>query len=535
MKQTVFSVILVLIAAAAWAAPPSVTDGPHNLGVAGPGRKAASEQQLCIPCHAPHVTVAVKPLWDTDSPPVRGKLMAARAGDAGPGQPTGVSKLCLSCHDGTIATMNMVARGQPVQMAERMTTVSRGKPRAGTDLADDHPVSFRFDAALSAKHNWLREPPSPAGDVKLDAGDELQCTTCHDPHDNGRGKFLVVANGNSELCNTCHQVGPTTVEHHQQCLGCHQNHTAPSGSRLLRQATITGTCTTCHGAGTTPPQGPNIAAEIRKFANHDTNPPIDLTSHAPGDSACSDCHDPHTMRTALATAPSIRGNFGQVAGISARGMPVHPAKYEYEVCFRCHADKQDLEPVVSRVIHQTNMRLKLSTSAVSFHPVEGRGTNLSVPSLRPGLTTASTIYCTDCHSSDSGRKAGGSGASGPHGSENTGLLIDRYELGDYTSEGSQTYALCYRCHDRNSILSNQSFKLHAIHIVTSKTTCSTCHDPHGISSAQGTPLHNRFLINFDVRIVLKSAVGKREFSSLGVRSGTCTLKCHGVDHIGFQY
>ena len=36
---------------------------------------------------------------------------------AKPGQPTGTSKLCLSCHDGTIALGSVVSRNQPIAMA----------------------------------------------------------------------------------------------------------------------------------------------------------------------------------------------------------------------------------------------------------------------------------------------------------------------------------------------------------------------------------------------------------------------------------
>jgi hypothetical protein len=205
------------------------------------------------------------------------------------------------------------------------------------------------------------------------------------------------------------------------------------------------------------------------------------------------------------------------------------------VCFKCHGDRQDVQPRISRAIFQSNWRLMFSTSAISFHPVEARGVNPYVPSLLPPQTPGSIIYCTDCHSSDQGRRAGRYGADGPHGSETPGLLVARYDTTDYTNESADAYAACYRCHNRNSILTDQSFKLHKLHIVDKKTPCSACHDPHGISSAQGTRQHNSHLINFDIRIVLKSSTGVREYNSKGLRSGTCTLKCHGVDHVNFPY
>ena len=95
-------------------------------------------------------------------------------------------------------------------------------------------------------------------------------------------------------------------------------------------------------------------------------------------------------------------------------------------------------------------------------------------------------------------------------------------------ESPQAYALCYRCHDRNSILGNESFSRHSIHIVRDRAPCSACHDPHGVS---GNTAQHDHLINFDVSIV----GGQRFYNDNGHFSGTCTLTCHGVNHVNFAY
>lgn len=507
-----------------------VVNGPHNL-LAG---KAAKEQEVCIRCHTPKVSETIAPLWDRDLVPTTAKALPAAT--APPGRPTGSSKECLTCHDGMIAMGNIVSPDRQIETAQKLTTLSHGVRTSLTDLSDDHPVSFKFDHALASKNAKLRDPTTLTGAVRLDKGGAMQCTSCHDPHDNSNSKFLVMGNASSQLCNSCHNVGTTTVVHHMECAGCHQNHTAPSGVALLKKETISQTCLSCHGGTSKPPQGPNIASELDKFAYHDTNPPIDLAKHAPAESACIDCHDAHTMKTSLADrAPFIRSVFGEVSGVTAAGKPRSPARFEYEVCFKCHGDQQAVEPEITRVIRQKNLRLKFAVSSVSFHPVEARGKNPRVTSLKPPTTPGSMIYCTDCHASDSAKKAGGSGANGPHGSENAGLLVAEYDRADYSSESAQAYALCYRCHDRSSILSDRSFKLHKRHIVDLKTSCSTCHDPHGVTSEQGTPGHNKSLINFDARIVRKSATGVLDFNSTGINKGNCTLTCHGSQHVGFAY
>jgi predicted CXXCH cytochrome family protein len=495
-----------------------------------------SEQQVCIFCHTPHNASPTQPLWNRNVLPAAYKPYASNSLDAKPGQPTGSSKLCLSCHDGTIALGNVVSRDQPILMAGGMTTIPPGKSNIGTDLSDDHPISFKFDDVLLAKDPKLKDPRLLPNTVKLDHNGELQCTTCHEPHDNTRGKFLVMDNANSQLCKSCHNPGQTTVAGHDNCSSCHQPHTAPSGALLLTKATVSDTCTSCHGGGAQP-AGSNVAADLQKFSKHDTNPSVALVSHVPTDVACNDCHGPHTMKTDAGTiAPLIPGTFGAVSGVNSQGALVNVAQYEYEVCFKCHSTNQARQPYVARQIVQTNARLEFADNAISFHPVVAPGRNNDVPSLRTGLTTGSRIYCSDCHSSDTGKKAGGTGPDGTHGSNNPPLLVAPYETRDNTPESATSYALCYKCHDRASILADESFKVHKKHVVDQQTPCAACHDGHGIAAGQGTATKNSHLINFETTIVKPDPVTNRlEFRDLGVRTGECFLSCHGKVHSSLKY
>jgi hypothetical protein len=160
-----------------------------------------------------------------------------------------------------------------------------------------------------------------------------------------------------------------------------------------------------------------------------------------------------------------------------------------------------------------------------------QGKNTDVPSLIPPRTVSDTIYCSDCHGSPSSKKAGGVGPDGPHGSTFAPILIARYETSDGTSESPQSYALCYRCHDRSSILGDESFSKHKKHVQEKNTPCSVCHDAHGISSSQGTAAANSHLINFDTSIVRPDPeTGRLEFRDLGSGRGECYLLCHGERH-----
>jgi predicted CXXCH cytochrome family protein len=515
----------------------SVVNSSHNLSVGGPGSiRATSEAQVCIFCHTPHNASPIQPLWNRYMPMAAYSVYTSNALDARPGQPTGSSKMCLSCHDGTIAVGSVISRDQIIQMAGGITTLPPGSTNLGTDLADDHPISFPYDSSLLAKDPHLVDPALLPPELQLDANRELQCTTCHDAHDDSFGDFLVMSNNNSALCQSCHQILNTTITAHDDCRSCHQTHTAPSGPYLLRGDRITNTCLTCHD-GSHPPAA-DIAADLQKFSIHDTNSPVDPADPIPGHVTCADCHDPHTMMTGTADAPAIHPNFGQVTGINTSGSPVLAASAEYEVCFKCHGDQSAVgSSFLPRIIEQTNTRLEFGPGAVSSHPVTGPGQNPDVPSLKPGWTEASIVYCSDCHGSDTSSTGGGSGPDGVHGSNEEPVLVARYETADFTPESAAAYALCYLCHERdgaNGILSDNTF-LHRKHL-EEDVTCSACHDAHGISSTQGNATNNSHLINFDRTIVFPDPdTGLLKYESTGRFSGQCFLTCHGEDHSPEQY
>jgi cytochrome c553 len=186
--------------------------------------------------------------------------------------------------------------------------------------------------------------------------------------------------------------------------------------------------------------------------------------------------------------------------------------------------------MISRQITQTNTIMEFDQANPSYHPVTTAGVNYNVPSLISGMDESTIIYCTDCHNSDSTSQI-----KGPHGSQYPPLLAYRYETDDDTHEDIFVYELCYRCHDRESILNDESFKHHKKHI-KNKTSCSACHDPHGISFIQGNSTNNSNLINFDTSIVFSDPdTGRLEFEDLGTFRGRCYLKCHNKKHFPKEY
>ena len=559
-RQAVNLTIAVVLALMAPAAAAPVSSSKHNLSVSGPGTiKASSESQICVFCHTPHSATPNSPLWNRRSPGSTYTPYTSSTAVAIPGQPTGASILCLSCHDGTIALGEILSSVTPIGLVGGVTTMPVGTGRLGTDLSDDHPISFNYTATLASQRGELVNPATLTGAVKLDSSGQMQCTSCHNAHDDSNGKFLVRSNTASALCQTCHAknywaqsahstsnatwngVAPdpwptsslTTVASNA-CLNCHKPHAAGGRQRLLNFAVEESNCTACHNANVAQK---NILTEFNKFSRH----PITSTTgvHDPKEPAvvsvrhveCYDCHNPHAARAGAGAPP---GPLAGVRGVGATGSEVNPATREYEICFRCHADSPN-KPVAltTRRIAQTNVRLEFDTTNPSYHPVEGIGKNLNVPSLTgapAGLNTSSIIACTDCHNNNSGPKAGGVGPNGPHGSAFAPLLVRQYVTADPNTESASAYALCYNCHNRTSILGNQSFREHNKHVVGERAPCNTCHDPHGISATQGNSTNNSKLINFNTTVVSPSSSGILRFESTGTFSGRCYLSCHGRNH-----
>lgn len=193
-----------------------------NLGFAGTivgsahdfSRQGWSGGQICVPCHTPHkanITVADAPLWNHALSTTTYQLYASPTLTATMGQPGGGSKLCLSCHDGTVAINSFGG-------TTGTTFIGAGE-RIGPDLRGEHPIGFTYDAALAAADGSLKNPAttivtigagtttkSGALSALMLFGGKMECASCHDVHNtftNG-GSLLKVPAAGSAICTTCH-------------------------------------------------------------------------------------------------------------------------------------------------------------------------------------------------------------------------------------------------------------------------------------------------------------------------------------------
>jgi predicted CXXCH cytochrome family protein len=444
-------------------------------------------------------------------------------------------------------------------MAEGAIKMPPGRGRTGTDLRHHHPVSFVYDANLATRRGELRMPSALPRNIRLDKAGQMQCTSCHDPHDDGFKNFLVMPNSNSGLCVECHlKDGWSTSAHGQSdaewngqgrnpwprgvettvsgnaCRNCHEMHQPGGGRVLTRHEAEDEYCSACHNGNVATK---DVSATFELFSAH---PVSDNTlSHDGAEPAvvqdrhveCSDCHNPHEPAAQGSSAPGPRSSPRRappVRGVGLGNAEVRRASRGYEVCLRCHGDSPGKRtPRVRRQLDQDNVRMEIQQGNPSFHPIAGPGRNQDVPSLIDPLTPQSIMDCVDCHNSD---VAVGGGASGPHGSSFEPILAMNYTTTDNTPESPSAYALCYSCHSRDSILNDESFAEHDKHISGEETPCSICHDAHGVSAVQGNPMNNTHLINFDTTVVEPNSQGILRFDDQGRYSGSCDLLCHEKDH-----
>ncbi len=136
----------------------------------------------CDRCHVPHNAKTDQgaewmPLWNPETASTETVFdeYYSHYLDADPGDPTGSTLLCLSCHDGT-GSHRMMPSG---------TT---------GDMSGSHPQEFAYDAALVVLDDELKDPDQvglghKGGSIAEDMLDpvthHLKCTSCHDVHIQG--------------------------------------------------------------------------------------------------------------------------------------------------------------------------------------------------------------------------------------------------------------------------------------------------------------------------------------------------------------
>jgi hypothetical protein len=184
--------------------------------------------EICRVCHVPHDHSQAAQrysnglLWNhavsTATYTMYDNAWSSTLTGAQDAQPTGHSKLCLGCHDGTVGidTFDKYAGGtifiDDFNPLFKVPSFSAG----GTlDMRGTHPISIAFPAADANEFTDPGVATWASGDTvasTLDGG-KVQCTTCHDVHDQEsiagtrllRAALTTSAGGvASGMCLTCH-------------------------------------------------------------------------------------------------------------------------------------------------------------------------------------------------------------------------------------------------------------------------------------------------------------------------------------------
>ncbi|NQV14170.1 cytochrome c3 family protein [bacterium] len=316
------------------------------------GVKGEDRKDLCVSCHEPYFNIELTDHDLSTSLETKGAAIGPSLGD---------QDACAACHsshagkdDSMWFTKLKKSDGKNAFCLSCHIDDGLAREKAFTHLG--HPVS-----------NKRLEKNIPALGIK--AGDELQCSACHDPHQWEYSKKHAVTTANEEgteytsflrlpddakgqLCSACHteqefinvsdhDVSRAGFQQHfrssgvynGQCSTCHDNHGAGgfkvsvSGvdadlSRML--------CESCHSE----PHYPTTVGGFDHPLGGKPVPKTDLPTYL-GGMTCITCHDPHiwgAKRDTSLTTDMIGSDANSFLRISNWPKP--------ELCLSCHAEME---------------------------------------------------------------------------------------------------------------------------------------------------------------------------------------------------
>ncbi|MDH5537912.1 MAG: hypothetical protein OEY03_00785 [Rhizobacter sp.] len=566
---------LLALWAALWLAVPSaaqrvsdVKGTRHNLSTGGPGPTRAATggtSEVCVFCHTPHGATqqdqagsALRaPLWNrrvpdgaTYTPYTSASLDAQAILDGLNAQPGGSSKLCLSCHDGSLAignvnvlngtanaTIPMTGTGPGGAMPPGEGVLSGFTRFLGTDLRNDHPISLTYSSALATRDGELRpvdaaqrwpagtgsviglrapglKPLLPLEPTGANAAGQVQCATCHDPHireldpAKGNQKFLRAQRFQESAPGVAFNAAADIV-----CLSCHDKNMGSGAWAFSAHARPDVADETYRDA----------AATLREF-------PAALPVWK---ASCLNCHDTHTVQGARrltregTDAPLPPGN---PLAAKQGGNPA-----QEKTCYQCHttAAKSALNLVtqVPNIESEFDLLVRMPITTAEqggttqeVHDIGGNfsdgAVDCSGPANRCGadfiesrtLLAQRHAECTDCHNphrvvkfrSFAGGVAGIAGApdaAGTHRHDETtgythtniasGVLRGTWGVEPiYGSTSFQNLPSGYTV-KRGDPGASVDSSVAAPHVTREYQVCLKCHSDHGYADNNVYPLGNR--------------------------------------------
>lgn len=219
-------------------------------GLAGSAHDFTAESTttvgLCTFCHTPHRAQTTKLLWNHKLSAETYDWGTVTATTNGTPFPTfdaswsGVSKNCLSCHDGTVAVGDVAwFRATPDQSLYNHQHDDPNDPylitvQGGGNLAGNHPTAFPFPfQSQTSTYNgvandpgvivsgWKADPRTEGIRLFEEVGGEvvagatagstgIECSSCHEPHNGSLAvedfflRGMLTGNDTSYICLKCH-------------------------------------------------------------------------------------------------------------------------------------------------------------------------------------------------------------------------------------------------------------------------------------------------------------------------------------------
>lgn len=399
----------------------------HNLSATdyagGPTRTVTAdlETELCVFCHTPHGSIAdasaKTPLWNRglstetytgtyESTSLQANVSELRAG------PGGTSKLCLSCHDGTIAigsvsvldgqyggSIAMSGTGTGGVMPSGSGDTTGFTRNLGTDLSNDHPISFTYDTTVATADGELRLPPYASGGTlvmgnQLPGGDKpvlpldenkVQCASCHDPHIRDPLETVSIKFLRLNRFQKTAPVGSTfSPTNDIICLACHDKGKNAWAESVHANST---------DANETYQSGVGSPAELREFPS----------GIKVWEAACLNCHDTHTV---AGSRRLLREGTDSVTTPKQGGNPAIE-----QTCYQCHTTTaqsilDSLNNTVPNIMTEfttSAVRMPITTSdqaipgTTEAHDIINADFQEVPATLGKGDADNRHAECTDCH------------------------------------------------------------------------------------------------------------------------------------------
>ena len=483
MRALLRAAMVLGISALAFAQQATITGTGHDLSTG-----ATSGPSVCNYCHVPHAANPSMGLWSHQVSGSQYQMydnsVSTTYEQGSPSIPAtpSPSRLCMSCHDGTVGLGAVNFSAAPLPSSKTLNSTDN----FGTNLTTSHPMAFdqwNHDNTLRSVL-FTSSPRATANpSVRLWNG-RVECTTCHEPHTANVDKqrnmmFLAVDNSNGALCLSCHdQTSPSpnvlagwTLSAHNvsttsegasvtgypnvaagACLNCHTPH--GSGSARLLKNGEEKACFPCHansGSSSRWAQTWVGNADAGKYMH-----PVQATGHVPGEnllsaatprhSECWDCHDAHSMKLSSASREPMQSSLTAATGYDSDGNPVSPAIHTYQVCFKCHADSANKPQKTgyavygytpTRQVDSHNVRLDFNSLVARHNVVQQRSNNIT-PADRSTILqldgssgrslAGGYLNCGDCHNGNNPSNDAGTGPNGPHISNFEHLMERRYDM-----------------------------------------------------------------------------------------------------------